>query len=171
MKRLIPLIVALILLIASVAGYGVLVSLVDGAVERIRVALTSAEMLTQKDSFLQSAQTLLHNVESARPPIDSAVIASADVVEVIEILERVASDEKVDLSIGNVVTRGVEGWSHHELVTVSLSVEGSYIAVAGFLNTIEHLPVMTRLEQVTLEKSGARTWFASSAVSFVKEKL
>lgn len=171
MKRLISLIVALLFLTTSVVGYGVLVALVDGAVERIRAALASAEFLTQKDSFLQSAQTLLHNVESVRPPIDEAVIASADVVEVIEILERVADEENVDLSIGNVVTRNVEGWTYHEFVTVTLSVEGSYVAVAGFFHTLEHLPVMTRLEQATLEKSGSRTWFGSSAVSFVKEKL
>ena len=144
---------------------------VDASVLRIESAIASAEALTKKDVGLQTTEVFLKETTELRETLATTVIGKDDVVEIIQLLETVARDTNTDLSISDVVLESGGGWQSHERAIVVFSLEGSFGALVEFMGTIESLPVVARVENSNLEKSGARTWFGTFTVTVVKEKL
>lgn len=158
---------------ASLAGavYFFGVVQIQSAIDRIGTATADAEVLSNKDVALQSARAFLNEVGSLNADLAQFVVLEKNVVQVIELLEDIARDERVTLSIGNVALSGVDAWRSHELINLTFSVEGTFVRMTSFLNTLELLPRAVRLENGTLEKSGRNAWFGTFTVTFVKEKL
>jgi len=171
MKYLLPLILSILAFLLIGGAYAFLFFGVNGYVERIAVAVQSSETLTRRDTTARSIEKFLKEVEVERETLSGFVIKNDDVVSVIELLEQVARDEGVVLSISSVSASDVSGWDHHERIDVLFSVSGSFANLTDFIATLESLPVASRVESGGFEVSGNANWFGSFAVTFIKEKL
>ena len=170
MKNFGPTIAAFLLLVVAMAGYSFLVFEVNRYVGRISVALLGSESLTQRDAQARSIEFFLGDTEELRASLDGFVVRDDNVVSVIELLEDVARKENVSLSIASVSVADA-GWSYHERVDVSFSVDGTFVNVTDFIATLEGLPFVARIENGTTGASGDASWFGSFMATFVKEKL
>lgn len=169
MKHTTPLIVSIIVLIIASAAYTFLYVGVNGYVERIGNALLTSETLTRRDTIARSMEALLADVSAERETLADFIVRDDNVVTVIELVEDVAREEDVTLSISSVSVGGVSGWSYHERVDVLFSVDGTFADITTFVAKLEALPNAARIESGVLESSGQARWFGSFAMTFIKE--
>lgn len=170
MKDVFPLVLSILVFFAALGAYAFLYTNVNNSTERIEVALHGSETLTRRDALARSIEVFLKGVETERATLDRYVIEDEGVVDVIELVEAVADRENVGISISSVSVSGPPGWSYHERVDIILSADGTFANLTDFIATLEALPAAARVESASLERSGGSSWFASVAVTFVKEK-
>lgn len=170
MKQFIPLIVAGLVALGTFGVYVFVARDIGSSVERIASAVASAEALSARDLALQSAQVLMTEVEPLAESLSTAVLSEQNVVRAIEIIERLGAEENLDVSVSTVETNAVPSWEHHERVVVVVSVEGVYARIAAFLARLEAYPIALRIESGAFEQSGARSWFGTVTITFVKQK-
>lgn len=171
MKRILPTFLALLLLAITTIVYAFLMYQVDGYVMRMSVALQGSESLTQRDTTARSIEAFLDDTEVERAALDSYIIKDDDIVSVIELVERVARQENVSLSISSVSVSAVSAWNHHERIDIAFSVDGTFPNITDFVATLEALPFAVRVEGGSLGASSGTSWFGSFSATFVKEKI
>ncbi len=94
------------------------------------------------------------NTESERMLVDGFVLRADEVVMFLERLESLAQTVGVEMETDSVSTAvyGDKG-SAWETFVVNFSTEGSWTLTYRFLSLLEHLPYLSKLTQVTVEKS------------------
>lgn len=169
MKHYISLAVALLIFLGACAGYGYLWLQVSDTADRL--ASTSAEgtQALAREDFTRAAETTLANLADQRRTFSAYVASDANFVSVINLIEAAGRREKADTTIGSVsVVTG--GGTYNDLVTVSLSAEGPFTNVAAFLASLETLPFASRVDEISMQASGDKTWFATARLTVIKKK-
>ena len=170
LKLYIPGIAALVVLALLIGGYVFMLNQVDGYIMRMSLALGDTETLTARDTQARSTEVFLSETAPLREVLAGVVIANNDEVSVIEILEDIANNEGVELSISS-VSVAQPGWSYHERIDAQFTILGSFDDVLTYASTIEALPFAARLEAGRLEASNDGDWFGAFTATFIKETL
>lgn len=166
----IPLLASALALVLAGGVYAFLFFSVQSDVARITRAAQDSSSLTRRDERARSVETLLNETKDKRTALAVFVVDDEDVVSVIELLENVAAKKKTSLSISSVSVSRPSEWNYHERIDIVFSVDGPFANLIRFLATLEALPLASRVESGSLEASGGSAWFASFAMTFVKEQ-
>ena len=170
MKNYIPLIFSSIVLIALIGVYGFMYTSIAAGVERTEIALSQTDSLGARDALVRSQQIFLEDSLQERTQLEVFVANESQVIEIIEIVEDTADDERVDVAISTVNTVAQDGWQMHEGVVVNFSASGTFSRMMRFIAALESLPIGSRLESASLEVSSDGEWFGTFSVMFVKIK-
>lgn len=170
LRHSIPLLVSVLAFMLAGGTYTFLFFGMQSDVARIARAAQDSSSLTRRDERARSVETLLNETKDKRDALAAFVVDDENVVSVIELLERVAAKKKVSLSISSVSVSRPSEWNYHERIDIVFSIDGSFANLTRFLATLEALPLASRIESGSLEASGGSAWFASLAMTFVKEQ-
>lgn len=170
MRNIIPSILAIVALVVLVGAYGFMYTNIAAGVERTEQALSRTQSLSERDAVVRSQQVFLEDTAELRAELERFVANDQQVIEIIEIVEDTAAEERVELSISTVNTVAQSDWQSHEGVEVQFSATGSFSRMMRFISALESLPIGSRLEQATLEASVDGDWFGTFSVMFVKIK-
>lgn len=169
MKRFTPLLLSLALLAAALGVYGFLSFHIARAVAAASDARAAAASSGAQALFHQSVATFLGATGESRAALATFVPADEDVPALIQEIESAAKREKVSVTISQ-VSVGTADWKYLEPLEIKLSARGSFAAVAAFATDLESLPQPSRLSSFTAQAASGGSWFATYAVSFIKQK-
>lgn len=170
MKNFIPLIFAAFLCLVLIAGYGFVYTRVAAGILRTETALARSGTLTTRDALARSQQVFLENSTDERAKLGAFIARDADVVSVIELIEKTASEQGASVAISTINTTNGDGWVYHEGVEVNFSASGTFEELTRFMGALETLPIASTLKSASLEVSAKSEWFGTFSVLFVKEK-
>lgn len=169
MKNILPLILAVLVLVAALAGYWYLLSAVRSAMDVGATARAEGSAAEEREKFARTAETFLAGLSAEQTELETLVARDEDFVSVIEMVEATALREGVKATIGSVSVEK-QGAQFHETVSVSASARGSFKNVASFISALETLPFASRVVAVNLETSTDESWFGTVTIEIVKRK-
>jgi hypothetical protein len=164
----IPLLTVL-LLIATVAGYGYALVKIQSFVASIAEARGSARMTGAEDEAGKQISTFLTAVAADSGYLENFVVKDAESLRIIEAVEDAAKIAKVDTSITSVSVIPSE-WKYHDRIRIVVSGRASFQALSKLVAALEGIPEASRIENISMESAANRTWFGTFTVDFVKEK-
>lgn len=170
MKHFIPLIVAVLIFAAACGGYWYLWSQVSGMQENLATLAAQGTQAQAIEDTTRASESALANLESERQTFSAYVASDTDFVSVINLIEAAGRREKAAVTIGSVAVVDGAGGAYSDLVAVSLSAEGSFADVAAFLASLETLPFASRVENISMQASADKSWFATVKLSVLKKK-
>ena len=170
MKKILPLIFALVVFALLSFGYALMYSRVAGGAERAALALSQVDTLSARDALVRSQQIFLENAAAELATLNAYVADDTEVVALIETIEDTARAEGVSMSISSVNTTEESGWGFHEGITINFSSSGTFGDMVRFVAALEALHRASVLKGASLEVSSGGTWFGSFSFMFVKVK-
>lgn len=169
MRKFTALILGLLFLAATIAGYAFVHARISGFVATIAKAKETAFSTDARDQALRRADALITETAAGRAELETFVVPDSDSVRLIDAVEAAAKREGVTVTIGSVAVLPAS-WTYHEPVRVTLSARGSLSALSRFASALETLPEASRLVTASFEASADRQWFATIVIDFIKEK-
>ncbi len=170
MKSYFSLGITLLLACVAVFGYGFLVFAINSSLQEISISKEDVASISARSVFAKNMEVFLQETTTTREELKSFIAKDNDVVSSIELLERAAKREAVEISIATVAVSS-QDWKFHEVVNVTFSVEGSFAALTSFASALETLPQVSRITSTTLEApEEGKEWFGAFTVQFLKTK-
>lgn len=140
--------------VLAIGAYGYGFNLLLDQNRHVAEAADQVSSFSLKNDNLSSLQSALVNAEQGMKEIDEYYIAPDGAVDFIDIIESIAKNRGLTVSVGSVETSDVDKDTKdfQEHLVLRLKTEGSWANMGQFLRLIENLPYNAYITEAELTK-------------------
>lgn len=161
-RAYIPLGIAILIFIGSLALYGIGYSLLSKESERSSKLATQAAQKSTELERVARAHVALSTLQGDETNLDQYAITKSGVVPFLESLQ--ATGRPLGATV-NVISVADQKDGKHDRIALSLSITGTFDAVMRTLGTIEYGPYDGVITRVSFDSAGKGQWTATLTYS------
>lgn len=167
-KSVTHIVIAAVLLLASIAGYAFWYMTVESVRASVTEAVTDIDAKKAEVARIQEARSALQTLSQNEERIKAYFISKDDVGSFLEMVSGVGDELGAHIEIVSVTEESTA--TPHPRVSLSLSVEGTFDAVMRTIGALEYGPYDVEVRNLSLSKGGtaetSETWTAVGTYSF-----
>jgi hypothetical protein len=126
-----------------------------------------------RSAYAKTVDVLAKDTQEDRATLQST-ISDRDVVSIIRLFEQAAEDARASFVVETVAPEIFLAASGNQkplpAVVISMRVEGSFERVHHFLVLIEHIPLVARIDQASIEQREGGAWRLTTRVRIATEE-
>jgi len=152
-KTLIKLIFSITLVAILVVSNLYLISIISGGLEKIAEAKKEIIVEQNKKNNFSNVSQNIRQLDIIQNRIENALISEDEVVGFIDLLEDIAEESQVNVSIDRVDFKEPENDNKLGLLSMNLSFSGSWESVNFYIKNIEELKYTKRINSIRFSKN------------------
>lgn len=172
-------VVFLSLCVLAIMGvWGFLIYKTGKTSSEISLIGTEARNKNSESSYISAVRNTMRDSKEELAKIDGRFVSEDSVPEFINVLEDRAAQTGIRADLGSINVEPARDDVPYPLLRVKMAGSGRWEKIVGFISTLDALPYVTRIENVTFikasdngSKSATTTWsFNLDLVQYIKEK-
>ena len=157
-KPFVHLVLALILVILVIVGYGVWYATVSSKSSEVADLQSKISAATNTVSRIAAARSALAEIAGDEAKVQSYFVPESGVVPFINSLEALGVAQKASVSVLSVSSGGP---APHPFLSLSLAVTGTFDAIMRTIGAIEYAPYDISIASLSIGQDAKNGWHAS----------